>query len=539
MQTLLLKFPGRRYHATPWGHHVNEGLIEWPPSPWRLLRALISTGYTSGLWNGDGPPAIARSLIERLAGVLPTYRLPPSVGTHSRHYMPLARFKNKREETTMVFDTWAQVAGGVLAVFWDVELSPEESSLLAALVERMSYLGRSESWVAARLARTSEIAPDSFNCFPSDAPPTRGWEQVPVMAAMTEKSYAEWLGVAVESALADIPIMDPLKKKLSSAEKKILGRRKSAVEPFPPDLVSCLQSETSWLHKHGWSQPPGSRRVFYWRPAHVLESSAPSPHSAKSPAPVSAMLLSMSTASGNNHALPSVVRTLPQAELLHRALVSFVTRGEAGFSPALIGRDETRKPLGGRHEHAHILPLDLDDDGHLDHLLVWAPMGLDSAAQWAVRSTRRTFTKGGTEPLSLAIAGSGTLEQLRLVPGTYGDGLRLVLAPCDGRTEWISLTPFVPPRFVKTRGRNTIEGQVIAELASRGLPAPREVRLVQMMENPLMSRQRHFIRTRRHGPPPPIDCGFQIQLTFSEPIDGPLCLGYASHFGLGMFAAVG
>ena len=32
-----------RFHATPWGRHVNEGEPEWPPSPWRLLRALVSS----------------------------------------------------------------------------------------------------------------------------------------------------------------------------------------------------------------------------------------------------------------------------------------------------------------------------------------------------------------------------------------------------------------------------------------------------------------------------------------------------------------
>ena len=37
--TIKLTFPGGRYHATPWGRHVNEGVPEWPPSPWRLLRA--------------------------------------------------------------------------------------------------------------------------------------------------------------------------------------------------------------------------------------------------------------------------------------------------------------------------------------------------------------------------------------------------------------------------------------------------------------------------------------------------------------------
>ena len=36
--TLVLTFPWRRYHATPWCRHVNEGVVE--PSPWRLLRAL-------------------------------------------------------------------------------------------------------------------------------------------------------------------------------------------------------------------------------------------------------------------------------------------------------------------------------------------------------------------------------------------------------------------------------------------------------------------------------------------------------------------
>ena len=41
--SIAVAFPAGRFHATPWGHHVNEGLPEWPPSPWRLLRALIAT----------------------------------------------------------------------------------------------------------------------------------------------------------------------------------------------------------------------------------------------------------------------------------------------------------------------------------------------------------------------------------------------------------------------------------------------------------------------------------------------------------------
>jgi len=29
--TIKLNFPAGRYHATPWGRHVNEGVAEWPP----------------------------------------------------------------------------------------------------------------------------------------------------------------------------------------------------------------------------------------------------------------------------------------------------------------------------------------------------------------------------------------------------------------------------------------------------------------------------------------------------------------------------
>ena len=110
MPTIVLRFPGGRYHATPWGSHVNEGAIEWPPSPWRLVRALTATGYSKLHWSGARPPQEAVTLFEKLAGVLPRYGLPSqAVGTHSRHYMPTARFKNGREETTLVLDTWAQV----------------------------------------------------------------------------------------------------------------------------------------------------------------------------------------------------------------------------------------------------------------------------------------------------------------------------------------------------------------------------------------------------------------------------------------------
>src|SRR5687767_6178762 len=166
--TIVLRFPGGRYHATPWGHHVNEGLIEWPPSPWRILRALVSVGYTSGVWNGSGPAGGARRLVEKLAGTLPTYGLPPAVGAHTRHYMPIGQLDKGREKTTLVFDTWAHLGAGELIVRWDVELNPDEWSVLDTLVERLGYLGRSESWTTGRLLPDDAVERDAFNCRPDE-----------------------------------------------------------------------------------------------------------------------------------------------------------------------------------------------------------------------------------------------------------------------------------------------------------------------------------------------------------------------------------
>jgi CRISPR-associated protein Csb2 len=525
MTTLLLRFPGRRYHATPWGHHVNEGLIEWPPSPWRLLRALLSVGFTTCGWR-EVPPE-ARTLVETLAPVLPRYHLPPAAGAHSRHYMPAP------VKTTLVFDTWAQVDNGVWAVTWPIELPAGQRHLLSDLAVRLNYLGRSESWVEAYLADADPA--DDANCWPEScaAAPGSGWEQVPLLAPVSAPEYLAWRQSRVADALAHLPTLDATKKKQAKKDRAILQARAEVEAVYPADIVACLLTDTAFLRGHGWSQAPGSRRIFYWRRADALESGAPQAiPAAPRPAPVEAMLLSLASASGNDHALPPITRALPQGELLHRALVAQAGRSRRINCPVVTEKCTSGTSLKG-HQHAHIIHLDLDGDGHLDHCLIWAPMGLDALAQQAIRAVRQTFTKGGVAPLRVAVAGCGSPADLIRLPGYMGAAVaRLMLL---ART-WTSVTPFVAPRFIKRRGDNTLVGQVAAELASRGLPPARIVELDQ--RDPQWLRLRHSVRVRRRGPPPPVNCGHMLRLTFPEPVSGPIALGYASHFGLGLFAAV-
>ena len=543
--SLAFRFVAGRYHATPFGHHVNEGLIEWPPSPWRILRALISVGYTSGVWGKEGPSSAARSLIEKLSVELPSYRLPSALGAHSRHYMPIGTLNpQKTEKTTLVFDTWARVDDEEMVANWsDVHLREDESAVLNDLAQCLNYLGRSESWVACRMMSEGEQVPE-VNCFPEERKegPGRGWEQVLLLAPVGAADYAAWRAEQVHKALVDWPLPEGRKP-----SKKRRNQREKAVAPFPCDLLDCLQRNTNWWRSHGWSQPPGSRRVFYWRPARAVEVGAPK---AKPSAPptrrVKAMLVSLTNASRNDHALPPVTRTLPQADLLHRALVCVAAKaaGNGEAPPELTGRDQHRKPFRGPHGHAHVIPLDLDGDGHLDHILIWAPMGLGAKAQAAVRTVRKTFTKGGIEPLRLALAATGDLSDLTRLAGDYGKNIAAIAGPA---TIWQSATPFVPPRHLKPRGRNTLEGQIRAELHSRDLPQPMTVTLRAPArqshgESARIGRDqeqwfhfRHYVLARQRGPTPPAALGFAIQLKFEREVAGPVALGYASHFGLGLF----
>jgi len=56
--TISIRFLTGRAHLHPWQTHHSEGRVEWPPSPWRLLRALVAVagrGLTSLAYPDDVP----------------------------------------------------------------------------------------------------------------------------------------------------------------------------------------------------------------------------------------------------------------------------------------------------------------------------------------------------------------------------------------------------------------------------------------------------------------------------------------------------
>ncbi|MCC6858775.1 MAG: type I-U CRISPR-associated protein Cas5/Cas6 [Bryobacterales bacterium] len=497
MIRLLFEFSAGRYHATPWGHHVNEGLVEWPPSPWRIIRALLATGYTKLGWLQA--PDDMRRLVEAFAASEPVYRLPRATTGHTRHYMPVRGLrKTGVQETSKVIDAFV-VPDGPLVVEWPVAEDSLPRNLLEKLLDRLGYLGRAESRVRARLAGESESLPDfvvSTQRGNVDDDPVR------LLAPVSAAIYADW-------------------------------RRGS--QDAPEDLLAALQIDTKTLQNEGWNIPPGARESVYWRPAHALvQVFAPGwSHGAGADRNDTA-LFALST-DKKRDVLPLMERALPTMALFRRAVLSSIgDEQQRGACPELTGKDREGRPLKCKHQHAHFIPLSLDSQAprRIDHVLVYAPMGFGPLAERGLRRLRRTRAKG-MDDIAVTLIGIGKKEAFRI-------GGADPVHELGSSTAWVSRTPFVPPRFLKLRGKDSLEGQVRAELLRRGFP---DAAVSPAVAAPIDATEagrtaiwfRRFVRTKQgNGGVPPAGL-FHITLTFDRPIRGPVCLGWGCHFGLGLF----
>src|SRR5579875_251399 len=158
--TIAIRFPLGRYHATPWDRTVNEGVAEWPPYPWRLLRALVATWHTR--WP-DLPPAELDGLLGRL-GDPPSYRTPAVRPGHTRHYLPdLDHRKGEPGHTDLTFDPFLSLRRDAdLLVRWDTDLDAGQRAVLEKLAELVPYLGRADSVCQARLLEEDPVPDETW-----------------------------------------------------------------------------------------------------------------------------------------------------------------------------------------------------------------------------------------------------------------------------------------------------------------------------------------------------------------------------------------
>lgn len=535
MVFIEIEFVARRYHATPWDAHVNEGRIEWPPSPWRLLRALIAVGYNKLGWT-DAPSPAAAGCVNKLAGCAAEFALPVGTASHTRHYMPVR--SGRSEKKAKVFDSFIRFASPDDSIWikFDVELTDEETSELRQLVEGLAYLGRAESWVEARLVSSSDVDQDISTRWVrlADESDTR---RVRLLAPLAANDYSAWREREVANAQAvaerdlEASASQRGNKVTPAARKKALSKAESV---FPASVVDSLQRDNAVWQSEGWPRPPGSRWVDYAIPDGMLKTPpvvtvAPSP---KYDRPTT-ILLAIDGEGKRGTLRPRIRRSLPLMELLHNEAVRYAGKLGLGHLPELTGTDAGGTPLGGSHRHAHWLPMSLMQPGAIDHVLAYAPGGFSPAALRAISSIRWAYAKG-ISALSVNMVGRGSMddvrEQLSRSVSLTAHGLSIV----DESAIWHTATPMVLRKYFQRRGKKTVEGQVREELSERGFPDP-----VSIEVWPQQRLAEHKLKgfVLRRGPKkrqPPAERSWGISITFDRPISGPINLGYASHYGLGM-----
>jgi len=540
MQIIEVQFPAGRYHATPWDAHVNEGRVEWPPCPWRILRALIAVGYSKLGWIEE-PTSTAVSLIEKMASVTPQYVLPQSTQAHTRHYMPYTEGKN--EKKTKVFDTFVKLttADATMLVRYEMKLGPEEQNLLEQMFEGLAYLGRAESWVDARLLRDEEIGSVDEHHWIAAAD-SNSVNRTRLLSPMEPQRFLEWREAETETAAAAFE-SEAEQLAISKGKKRTTAQRKKtkikAESPYPSDLIAALQQQNSIWQKAGWPRPPGSQWIDYSLPSNLFDrqplTSTPVNRPFTKP---TAILLAIDGEGKRGTLRPPIKRALPLMELLHSEAVRYATQVlNFGNLPELTGKNADGSTLSGTHSHAHWLPLSLFGNGKIDHVLVTATGGFSRESVQALSRIRWAYAKG-IRKLSVNRVGQGDMQsiyqQLAASPQIHKNSIA-ILEPSD---TFVSSTPMVLRKYLSLRGKKTLEGQVREELKERGYPDPVSVARLSDQEMVKQKLKGYVLRRKSSKQQPRFERSWAVRIRFDQTINPcPITLGYASHFGLGMFKA--
>ncbi|MDA8357524.1 MAG: type I-U CRISPR-associated protein Csb2 [Actinomycetota bacterium] len=410
MTTILaFRFPLGRYHATPWGHQVNEGMVEWPPSPWRILRALYAT------WRSRAPHLPEEEVMAVLGALTdaPSYLLPRHAVSHTRHYMP-----DHTHGTDKTFDPFSALTPGAeLFVRWPAVFEEEQRSVLSTLCDQMAYLGRAESVCEARVA--------------NEGVPSEGWVSPNDGGTLTQ------------------------------APVKVLV-------PRHPLQEQSLLSTTARVRRDGHVVPPGAHFVPYVLPQDsrpMVQTARRGYRSVHADAVV--LRLGAKVLPGVRDTVLYAAMLRKAAMSQHEAPSATLSgRTVTTEAPNGFVSGENSQPRMDDHAHAHYFFLDTDGDRLLDSAVVWAPengKGLTNAELSAILSIDMLAAKRTTGVRPVRVAASSFGRAFEVLPDQY----------CSPGREWTSETPFVPYRHRKKNEEleEFVSREVNRELAIRGLPS--------------------------------------------------------------------
>lgn len=356
--TLAIRFPLGRYHANPWNRAVNEGTSEWPPSPWRILRALVATWHIR--W-----PDLAADVVDGLLDDLadpPSYRAPAAKPGHTRHYLPdLNHRKAETGNTDLTLDPFLSVPRDAeLLIQWDTTLPAERREALGKLAELLPYLGRAESVCEAR-----------------------------VLDENPEPDAAWW------------------RPQADGNETGV--RRTRLLTPNRPLNHAVLEATTGGVRKQRRTLPPGTRWVTYTAAA---PEPAPKRRRTAKHTDVTAIRFAVT-----GRAPMMATHGILLADEAHRQTGHALEKARTPDDrrKQIMGT----KGAASNHQHAHWLPL--SEDGTINSLVVWVPSGLRTEEIAAIISLRKMsgrrggedgYELGGFPAIETLFQAAGRIEQV-------------------------------------------------------------------------------------------------------------------------------
>jgi CRISPR-associated protein Csb2 len=460
---------------------------EWPPSPWRLLRALASSWF----WARPHPSSdrssekIRDSLLESLGhSGAPDLWLPHTSVHEIRYYQPIRLGASDR---VLHHDHFAVPKGGRFWFRFKAALRPDQRALLAELLERLRYFGRSESRARLRLVDREE-------------PPAGVWIVTPRdgVQQASPTTYRRVLCTTPDFRALDL--------------WSIPNGKESGTSGSPLHLVD-------WLRAKKMPLPRGTRWVEYAVPAAAVVHEI-RPRVAAPPAAPDVDVTEIRFRLNRRIAIP--LRSLVAIARAFRDAAVEVHRARSGqISTMMSGRDVDGSVARG-HRQAYYLPRLRRGAVTLEELLVRVPGG---------RLTRLELN---------ALLGVGRIRAggpgypITVVP----EAVVAEAVPATPARRWRSATPFLPPlRHRRGRDETCVEQQAIAcveEVCGRRparverLPGPGGLGSVSpVLAHEYGTGSRRWTLTKR--------LGFWLDLTLDEPVvlDSPL--GADAHFGAGQF----